>query len=104
MLVLTDVQKVALAISPVSAAGNPAVVESVSWSVSDDTLFTLEVSEDGLSAELFTTGKLGSGQVNVVADADLGDGVTEVVGALEVSVQASEAVNLSISAGTPETK
>lgn len=104
MLVLTDVQKVALAINPVSAAGNPAVVESVAWSVSDDTLFTLEVSEDGLSAVLFTTGKLGSGQVNVIADADLGDGVTEIAGALEVSVQASEAVSLNISAGTPEAK
>ncbi len=104
MLVLTDVQKVALAINPVSAAGNSAAVESVSWSVSDDTLFTLEVSEDGLSAVLFTTGKLGSGQVNVVADADLGDGVTEIAGALEVSVQASEAVSLNISAGTPEAK
>lgn len=105
MLVLTDVQKVSLSISPVSAAGNPASIDGVpTWSTSDDTVLTLEVAEDGLSAVAFTTGKLGTAQVSVVADADLGEGVKELTGVLDVEVKASEAVSLELNAGTPENK
>jgi len=39
--------------------------------------------------------------VNVSADADLGDGVTTIAGTLDVTVAASQAVSLNISAGTP---
>lgn len=105
MLVLTDVQKVSLSISPVSAAGNPASIDGVpTWSTSDDTVLTLEVAEDGLSAVALTTGKLGTAQVSVVADADLGEGVKELTGVLDVEVKASEAVSLELNAGTPENK
>lgn len=105
MLILTDVQKVALAIAPKSAAGNPAAVDGVPvWSSSDETVLTLTVADDGFSAEAVTTGKLGTAQVNVTADADLGDGTKTITGVLDVEVKASEAVALDISAGAPTDK
>lgn len=105
MLVLTDVQKVALAIAPKSAAGNPATVDGVpAWSSSDETVVTLTVAADGMSAEAVTTGKLGTAQVNVTADADLGEGLKEITGVLDVEVKASEAVSLDINAGAPVDK
>lgn len=105
MLILTDVQKVKLKVNPVSKAGNPATVDGApKWSVSDETILTLAVSEDGLGAEVVSTGKLGTAQVSVVADADLGDGVTELTGTLDVEVKASAAVTLGLEVGTPEDK
>lgn len=105
MLILTDVQKVALAIRPVSAAGNDAPVDGVpSWVVSDPTIGELVVGDSGLDAMFFTTGKVGTCQVSVTADADLGEGMREIAGVLDIEVRASEAVSLDISAGTPESR
>jgi len=101
-LVLTDAQKVTLKVNPVSKAGNPAPVDGApKWSVSDETVLTLVVAADGLSCDVVTTGKLGSSQVAVVADADLGEGVTELTATLDVDVKASAAVNLGLDVGTP---
>lgn len=102
MLILTDVQKVALSVNPKSAAGNPAPVDGVpSWTSSNPEVLTVTPSADGLSAEAVTTGKLGTAQVQCVADADIGEGVTELTAVLEVEVKASAAVQLAIEAGEP---
>lgn len=104
-LVLTDIQKVSLSITPTSAAGNPAPVDGAPvWTSSDESVLTVTASADGLSAEAVTTGKLGVAQVSVSADADLGEGVTTITGVLDVEVKASEAVSLAVSAGTPTNK
>lgn len=103
MLVLTDVQKVSVKLKPVTAAGNPAPVDGkVEWSVSDDSVLSLQVADDGFSAVVVTTGKLGVCQVVAKADADMGEGVKEISGVLDVEVKASEAVSLSVDAGVPE--
>ena len=106
MLVLTDVQKVLLSVKPVSAAGNPAQVDGpASWTVSGDEVVKMDVSQaDGLSAYEVTTGKVGVCQVKVTCDADMGDGVKEITGVLDIEVKASEAVSLGVSAGVPEDK
>lgn len=104
-LVLTDEQRVSLAVAFVTAAGNPARVDGVPvWASSDETILIVEPSADGLSAVATTVGPLGTAQVSVHADADLGEGVREVVGVLDIEVQAAEAVSASIAAGTPELK
>ncbi len=103
MLTLTDSQKVGLSIQPVDAKGNPAPVDGApQWAVSDEALLTLQVADDGLSAELFAAGPLGNAQVTVSADADLGAGVTTIQGILDVTVVGGQAVSLAIAAGTPE--
>lgn len=105
MLVLTDVQKVKLSVSPRSAAGNPALIDGApKWSVSDDTIVALEVAEDGMGVVVVTTGKIGSVRINVDVDADLGDGVRNLTGVLDIEVKASEAVSIDINANTPEVK
>ena len=105
MLVLTDSQFVTLNVTPVTKAGNSATIDGApKWSVSDESVLTLEVSEDGLSCKAVTTGKLGDAQVNVVADADMGEGVVEITGVLEVSVKAGAAASVAVTAGTPEEK
>lgn len=101
-LLLTDVQKATLKIAPVGAKGNPAPVDGVpAWSVADPTILTITPAADGLSADVASVGPLGASQVNVSADADLGAGVTTIAGTLDVTVAASQAVSLNISAGTP---
>lgn len=101
-LTLTDIQKVSLSIAPVSAAGNPAPVDSVVWTSSNPEVLTVVASEDGLTAVASTVGPLGNAQVTVVADADLGEGVVELTGILDVVVVGSQAVSLGVVAGTPE--
>lgn len=105
MFILGDDQKVTLSIAPVDAAGNPAPVDGVpSWSLSDTKYIGLEVADDGMSATAIAIGLLGTTQVQVAADADLGEGVVTINGTLDIEVVAGQAVGLSIAAGTPEPK
>lgn len=103
MLILTDIQKCSLLIQPVDAKGNPAPVDGApTWSVADPTILSVTPAADGLTAVIVAIGPLGTTQVNVQADADLGSGVTTITGLLDVQVTASIATGLTISAGTPE--
>lgn len=104
--ILSTVQKVALSVAFVDAAGNPAVVDGVpSWSSSDASVVAIEdVSPDGMSCFASTVGPLGTAQVSVSADADMGSGTRAVTGVLDIEVQAAEAVSASIAAGTPVNK
>lgn len=105
MLVLTDSQFVELSVAPVNKAGNPAKVDGAPvWTVSDLDVLDLVVAEDGMSAKVVSKGKLGVCQVNVSADADLGEGVMNISGLLDVEVKAGPAVSLGVSAGVPQEK
>jgi hypothetical protein len=103
MLILTDSQKVTLSIKPVTKAGNPAAIDGLPiWSLGCEDHLKLEVSEDGLSATVSSLGKLGACQVNVSADADLGEGVETITGVVDIVVQAGKAVKLGVEAGAAE--
>ncbi len=105
MVNLSDVQKVKLSIQPVDAKGNPAAVDGAPvWLSSNTEVLTVEAAEDGLSAIATAVGPLGACIVSVKADADLGEGVTELVGAVDVSVGGSAAVKIDITAGEPESQ
>lgn len=102
MLILTDTQQVILSIEPKTKAGNLANVDGIpQWSVVDGTLLEITPDATGLSATITTTGALGTTQVSVTVDADLGEGVTEITGVLDIEVKAGQAVSLGITAGTP---
>lgn len=102
-LILKDDQKVKLSILPVDAKGNPAAVDGVPvWASSDDGVIAVIPSADGLSATATAVGKVGTAQVSVTADADLGDGVSNIAGVLDVTVVAGQAVSVGVTAGTPE--
>lgn len=101
-LVLSVTQRVALAIQPVDAHGNPAPVDGAPvWEVSDPSIVSLGVAEDGLSAFVRATGAPGHVQVRVTADARLTEEVREISGVLEIDIVPAEAVALSIVAGEP---
>ena len=57
-----------------------------------------------MSATVTAVGPLGIGQVLLKADADLGEGVKEITGLLDVEVIASEATVAIVAAGAPEPK
>lgn len=102
MLVLPIDHKVPASIQPVDAAGNPAAVDGVPvWTSSAPTIVTVIAAVDGMSAEIVPAGLLGTAQVNVQADADLGSGVTAITGILDVQSVAGTAVGLQIQTGAP---
>lgn len=86
-----------LILKPKDRHGNPAPVDGVPvWSVSDDSLLTVTPSEDGLRATVQAVGPVGTGQVVVKADADLGEGFKEIIGTADVDIVAGEATELAI--------
>jgi hypothetical protein len=102
MLTLTDTQKDDLGVTFTDAKGNPALVDGApAWSVSDPTILSVTPTADGMGATIAALGPLGSCQVSVTADADMGGDVKALVGTLDVSVVAGAAVSANISAGAP---
>lgn len=103
-LLLTDEQDCPLTVEFKTAAGNPAKVDGVpTLTSSNAAVAELQVAEDGLSALIVSKG-LGSSQVVLVADADLGEGLREVTATLDLEVVAAEAVTAGLVAGTPVLK
>jgi hypothetical protein len=102
-LTLTAVQQVGVSVSAVDAKGNPAPVENVQFSSSDEAILTVTVDPtDPTKATAVAVGTTGTAQVKVQADADIGEGIKNLTGLLDVEVVAAEAVSLGIAAGTPE--
>ena len=102
MLTLTSTQKAALSVTAVDAKGNPAPVENVVFSGSDPAVAVVQQNaSDPTKATVFGR-TIGTMQVKVTADADIGEGEKELAGLLDVEVVAAEAVALGITAGTPE--
>ena len=96
-------ERLPLTITARDRAGNIAPLDGVPvWSSSDLSLLTLAVAADGLSAFAIPVGPIGTCRVNVTADADLGDGVRELIGTALIDVMSAEAVTIAIVAGTPE--
>jgi len=103
---LPDDKKIKVQVSYVDAKGNPAKVEdgSIVWSSSDDSIVTVtQDAIDPATAWVAAVGPLGQAQASVTADADLGDGVRELVTMLDVEIVSGEAVAGTITpVGDPE--
>lgn len=95
-------KKLPLSLEIKDKAGNPAKVDGKPvFSLSDDSAGSLEVAEDGMSAVFTPAGKAVALKIQAKADADLGEGVKEIVGELDVEVLSGEAVFVGIVAGEP---
>jgi hypothetical protein len=80
--------------------GNIAPVEGKpAWSVTDETLGKVEPADDGLSALFTPAGPVGTLQVQVSADADLGEGVKSILGELEIQLLPGDAAVVELTAG-----
>lgn len=99
MLKLSVIQQSTVSITPLDAKGHTAPVDGAPvWTTSADGIVKLTVAPDGLSAAIVAQ-SVGTCQVNVTGDADLGAGVKAFTGTLDVQVIAAEAVAFQINAG-----
>lgn len=93
--------------APKDAKGKDAKVQGVpAWFLDDNTNCQIvSQSADGLSAVVHVGDNPSATQVSVKADADLGDGVTELVSVFVINVVPGDAVSLgdiTASAITPD--
>lgn len=103
MTILTDSQQIPLTAAFTTKKGNPAKVDGVpAWSSSDPAIVTVVPAEDGLTCLALAVGPEGTAQVSVKADADLGSGVREIVGVIDLEVHPGEAVAAVVTGGAPE--
>src|SRR5262245_28838673 len=101
---ITNEEKVKVTLTPVTATGKPAKVDGVpSWEVVTGNS-TVEPAEDGMSADLISSDDPGDTDFLVKADADLGEGVTEISDIVRLAVAGAQAANLGLTADAPVPK
>jgi len=101
---LTNEQQVRVTLSPKTDTGKPAKLDgSPSWTVTEGNSQVV-VDDDGLGALLVSSDEPGDTLVTIKADADLGEGIEELVDVLKLTVVGATAKNLGITVGTPEAK
>lgn len=101
MLQLTNTQQCALSVSGVDKKGNPAGLADVTYTSSDPNVASVTQDTVDPSKAVVKAVAAGTAQINVSADADLGDGVNTLTGALDVTVVAGQATSFTIATGTP---
>ena len=102
MITINDSQKVNLTLKPVAINGNPAPLAGVPlWNTSTGPVGSLIVAPDGMSASFVAT-SLGTTTVSALGNADLSGGTRELTASIDITVSPSEAVSMTIEAGTPE--
>lgn len=88
--------RLTLKAQPKLADGQPAVVESLTWETSDDSILELtSVNPDGTA--LFTGVSPGDAELMVEADADLGAGVVSIRSGIKITVKQDMATGIAIS-------
>lgn len=101
---ITNEQQVTVHLAPKTAAGRPAKLDGTpEWSLVSGNC-TLKASDDGLSCTIVSGDELGTSEVSVKADADIGEGVEEIADFVEVVVGGAKATSLGLSADAPEVK
>ena len=99
---MNNEEKVRLAITPLTQAGNPAPVDGpAQWSV--EGTCTVEPI-DGTSAWVLSGTAIGDSTVTVGCDADLGEGIVPLGDTCLVHVSNPMAANLGLSADAPVLK
>lgn len=99
---MSDSQLMNLKVKFVDKKNNPAPVDGVpEWSVDNSEMLALTPAADGLSCVVSAVGPLGAANVTVKADADLGSGVTAIIGTAEIQITGGTATTISIDADAP---
>ena len=97
--VIRNDQQVSFALAFQDAHGNPVTeLGSVpEWELDNADLATLEVSEDGMSAVVKPTGKVGNVNLSVRVDADPDEDVEELLGQASIAILAGKAKVIQLS-------
>jgi len=102
---LTADQEVVVSLVITDQYGNPARVDGLpAWEASNVAVLAVRTAADGMSAVVTAKGPAGTSQVRVTCDADLGEGVTEIIGLLDVEVLGGQAAVIALTPGAPSTK
>lgn len=102
MILPIDKKLVGCTVSYVDAAGNAAVVDGVPvWATDRPDLLTLVATADGMGCDITPVGPLGTAQVTVTADADMGEGLRELVTLGSIDCVAGEAIGGTINFPEP---
>jgi hypothetical protein len=98
---LPDDKDLKVSVQYVDKKGHPAEIDGeVTWTTSDEMIVNVGVqSGDSTKALIHPGANLGQAQITATADADLGEGVTEVICTFDVEIVAGTAVSGTI---TPE--
>lgn len=98
-MILKAGEKAVLKLRILDASGNPARVEKdqVDWSSSDPAMGELKVDKDMMTAEFIPSGMVGKTMIQAKGDADLGEGVKELMGEIEIETLSGEAVIFELS-------
>jgi len=100
---MTTEEKRLVQVQPMTAAGNPAVVDGpATFTVSSGTCTIAPV--DDLSAYVVSGDTPGDSTVEMSCDADLGSGVVPVLDQMVVHVTSASAASLAVTVGEPELK
>ena len=91
---LPDDKMIHVKVTYVDAKGREAEVDGdVTWASSDETIAKVEVDpSDSKQAKISAADQLGQAQVTATADADIGDGVQELICTMDVEVVGGQAV------------
>lgn len=99
---MTATQQVEVTVEFKDAKGNPATVDGTPvWQTDNPSILGLTPSADGKTCTVVATGMIGTANVQVTADADLGPDVKQIIGTLEVEITPGQAQMVSITPGTP---
>lgn len=102
--IITVDQAVPASVAFQDKAGNAAAVDGVpAWATSDGNVASVTAAVDGLSA-LVVAVNVGSCQVSVTADADLGAGIRQIIGLADLQVVGGEASVVNVALGAPQPK
>lgn len=80
--------------------GNPAPLEGIAFASSDPAV--LAVTDNGDGTALCKAVAIGACNVQITADAHIGEGVTPISKLLEVTVKGAEAVDVDVEVGELE--
>lgn len=99
-LQITDSQQFDVTPQFVDKKGNPAKVDGVpEWSTDNTELLALTPAADGMSCTVAAVGPLGAAKVSLKADADLGAGIVDIFGVLDVEVTGGQATSVVLTPG-----
>lgn len=97
-------QKVTITAVPKTASGKTAAAQDVHWKIEDGSTAALALAVDQNDATIVTVYASGPGTAAVVceADADLGDGVSEITAGVAITVVDPVATQLDLVIGEVE--
>jgi hypothetical protein len=101
---LPDEMQVHVTVGYVDKNGNPAKVDGdTTWSTSHPDIADVTVDSTDSTKALVIGKGIGQAQITTSADADMGEGVTQILATLDIDVVAGQAVAATITpSGAPE--